>query len=157
MFAHRRLLHSYVWMAESCSARTLSSAPCLVLQRYLPSWLFLTSFLLVSFGPDGVCPEACVWAKLHSWLSSLTGGMRPVRRHQGDSSQEGVRKHHCPRLFRKDWSSLNITTPVLSSQFANSLSNLGLESVWTHRDIDFQPKIESFFLYFFFVPRQIGS
>lgn len=40
-------------------------------------------------------------AKLHSWLASLTSGMRPVRRHQGDSSQEDVLTHHRPGLFRE--------------------------------------------------------
>lgn len=38
-------------------------------------------------------------AKLHSWLASLASGTRPVRRHQGDSSQEDVLTRHSLRLF----------------------------------------------------------
>lgn len=54
-------------------------------------------------------------AKPHSWLASLASGMRPVRRHQGDSSQEDVLTHHCLRLFCEGWSSVNNAVPVASS------------------------------------------
>lgn len=40
--------------------------------------------------------------KLHSWLAFLASGMRAVRRHQGDSSQEDILTHHCLRLFCED-------------------------------------------------------
>ncbi len=50
--------------------------------------------------------------------------MRPVRRHQGDSSQEDALTHHCPGLFCKGWSSMNNAVPVASSHMANSSSSL---------------------------------
>ena len=37
--------------------------------------------------------------KLHSWLAFFASGMKAVRRHQGESSQEDILTHHCLRLF----------------------------------------------------------
>lgn len=63
--------------------------------------VIFTSRTLISLEPDGGWPAACVLAELHSWLASasLTIEMKPVRRHQCDSSQEGALTHHCPRLW----------------------------------------------------------
>lgn len=66
----------------------------------------------------------CLGVKLHSWLVFLAIGMRAVRRHQGDSSQEDFLTHHCLRLFCEDWSSVNNAVPVTSSHEANSSSSL---------------------------------
>lgn len=64
-------------------------------------------------------------ATLHSWLASLTSGMRPVRRHQGDSSREDVLTHHCLRLFCEGWSSMN--NAVASSHLTDLSSCLRTE------------------------------
>lgn len=68
------LSYSSAWMAADHSACRLSSHPRLVFSPYLPCWLFLISLPLVSSGPDGVCPGACVWGEAallvslsHSW------------------------------------------------------------------------------------------
>lgn len=63
-------------------------------------------------------------AKLHSWLASLASGTRPVRRHQGDSSQEDVLTRHCLRLFCEARSSVNNAVSVAGSHSANSSSGL---------------------------------
>lgn len=95
----------------------LSATPSLLVIFKLPSFALILgqmeSTLKHVFG-----------AKAHSWLASLTSGMRPVRRHQGDSSQEDVLTHHCPRLFSKGWSSMNNAVPVTCSHLANSSSSL---------------------------------
>lgn len=63
-------------------------------------------------------------AKLHSWLASLASGTRPVRRHQGDSSQEDVLTRHRLRLFCEARSSVNNAVSVSGSHAANSSSGL---------------------------------
>lgn len=62
--------------------------------------------------------------KLHSWLASLTSGMRPVRRHQGDSSQEDALTRLCLRLFCEAWSSVYNAVSVAGSHSANSSCGL---------------------------------
>lgn len=102
-----RELRSSASMAASYHACMLSSHR-LVLLPYLPRWLFLTSLHLFLFGPDGVCPEACVWGKpalLVSLLSLVESGL-----------SEGIRMthlrrvawtHHFHWLLCEGWSALN--------------------------------------------------
>lgn len=99
-------------------------------------------------------PKHVFGVKLHFWLAFLTGGMRAVRRHQGDSSQEDILTHHCLGLFCEDGSSVNNAVPVASSHKANLSSSLQCRAKKQRNNFKFMSR-EMFCLCLF--PTGIGS
>lgn len=102
------------WQPTAVCARFHLSPACL---SAIPSLLVIFNplFPWSRLGQMEYARKHVFRAKLHSWLVSLTSGMRPVRRHQGDSSQEDVLTHHCLRLLCECWSSVNNAVLVASS------------------------------------------
>lgn len=108
MRIHARFHLSPVW---------LSAVPSLMV-------IFNLSFPRSHLGQMEHALQHVFGVKSHSWLGFLASGMRAVRRHQGDSSQEDILTHHCLKLLCEDWSSVNNAVPVASSHKANSSSSL---------------------------------
>lgn len=118
------VVHSSASVAADYFHR-LSSHPC----HTFPCWLFLTSFAWSHLGQMEFALQHASGVKLHYWLASLTTGMRPVRKHQSDSSLEDVLTHHRLRRFCEGWLSMN-SVSVVHSHLDNrhNLSHIAVQA-----------------------------
>lgn len=109
------------WQSTAVRAHFHLGPACL---SAIPSLMVIFNLFFPHLGQMEHALKHVFGVKLHSWLAFLASGMRAVRRHQGDSSQEDILSHHCLGLFCEDWSSVNNAVPVARSHKANSSSSL---------------------------------
>lgn len=87
------------WRSTAVRAHFHLGPACL---SAIPSLMVIFNLFLPRLGQMEHALKHVFGVKLHSWLAFLASGMRAVRRHQGDSSQEDILSHHCLGLFCED-------------------------------------------------------